>query len=185
MLTLSPDIQNIYIMGFMGCGKTTVAALLAEKLNWPFKDTDTLIEQKTRLSIPQIFAKDGEAIFRDYEKKMISELSQVLHQVIALGGGAVMDTENWEKISTTGFTITLSFSPDIIAARLKQDKTRPLLPGGRVNRLQAISDLLKKRQPCYRKADFYLHFDAILEPNAIVDKILSYLTREQMVNEKN
>lgn len=167
-------------MGFMGCGKTTVGSLLAEKLNCPFKDTDAIIEKKIGLSIFQIFEKQGEEKFRYYEKEVISEICQLHNQIIALGGGAVLSSENWNKISSTGFTITLSFSPEILISRLKQDSKRPLLHSSN-NRMQLIKELIEKRQSYYHKADLYLHFDSAPESDIIVKKIISHLISKKIV----
>ena len=177
MAELLPSEKNIYIMGFMGCGKTTIGSLLARKLQRPFNDTDSIIEKKTELSISQIFNYYGEARFRALEKQVISELCHLKKQVIALGGGAVLSSENWNRISSTGFTVTLSYPPEIIASRLKSDVNRPLLSiRNSEDKLKKIKELMKKRTPYYRKADFYLHSDSSLEASEIVDKIISHLT---------
>jgi len=174
-------------MGFMGCGKTTVGTQLAEKLNRPFKDTDIIIEKKTGLSVSDIFKTYGENKFRAIEKEIISEVSQLKNYVIALGGGAVMFSENWEKISSTGITVTLSCSPEIISSRLKKDSTRPLVNSSSKNNVQFIKDLVRKRKPYYKKADLYLHSDTALEPDNIADKIILYLNSENLLSkdEKN
>jgi len=187
MLTISPDKQNIYIMGFMGCGKTTVGAFLAEKLNRPFIDTDTIIQEKTGLAISDIFKKYGETDFRTIEKDVVSEVSKLAGCIIALGGGAVLLSENWENISSTGFTVALSFSPEIISFRLKKDTKRPLLNNNSKNRLKNIKDIMGKRIPLYKKADLYLHYEKTLSPDMIADTIISHLNAKNWLNknEKN
>ncbi len=186
MATLFPEKQNIYIMGFMGCGKTTIGSLLARKLKRPFKDTDIIIEKKTELSIPQIFAYYGEKEFRTLEKQVISEICTLKNQVIALGGGAVLFSENWDNISATGITVTLSYPPEIILSRLKSDSYRPLLKYSTdKDKLIRIKELMKEREPFYLKADLYLHSDSSFKTQVMVDKIISHLTTKMglLVNE--
>ncbi len=176
------DQQNIYITGFMGCGKTTVGTLLAHKIHWPFKDTDNMIEQKTNLSISQIFKKYNESKFRAIEKEIVSEVCQLHNHVISLGGGAVLSFENWNKISSTGFTVTLSFPPEIIYSRLTLDSERPLLNNSNNDRLEVIKKLIKKRRPFYQKTDLYLHSNSALKSSTIVDQIISHLTSKNWFN---
>ncbi len=176
--------NNIYMMGFMGCGKTTVGTQLAEKLNRPFKDTDTIIEKKTGLSVSAIFNTYGEKKFRVIEKEVISEVSQLKNNVIALGGGTVLFSENWEKISSTGITVTLSLSPEIIFSRLRKDSSRPLVNSSSKNSVQFIRNLMRERKPYYKKADLYLHSDTDQEPDTIVNKILLYLDSENRIRKQ-
>lgn len=187
MLTTSPDKQNIYIMGFMGCGKTTVGAFLAEKLNRPFIDTDTFIEEATGCAVSDIFEKYGETHFRAIEKEVISEVGKLKTYVVALGGGAVLLSENWENISSSGFTVALSFSPKIILSRLKKGTKRPLLNKNNKNRLKHIKDLMEERKPFYQRAALYLHYDKTLRPEIIADTIISHLNTKNWLNkhEKN
>ena len=167
---------NIYLMGFMGCGKTTVGKLLSEFIDWPFIDVDEIIAKESSLSIPEIFEKKGEAHFRKLEKSMIRKIAQKKGYVVALGGGAVVDHENWEMISTSGITVNLSYPPEIIAKRLEGETNRPLVDNiHRDTRLSHISNLMKKREPFYKRADLILHFNIEIAPQQVAKMIKIYL----------
>ncbi|HEX9934837.1 MAG TPA: shikimate kinase, partial [bacterium] len=111
---------NVYLMGFMGCGKTKIGSLLAKRLDLPFLDTDTLIVEESGMTINAIFQSEGEAGFREREKRVIERLAKLDKVVVALGGGAVVDPGNWKSISESGTTIALSYPPEIIATRLER-----------------------------------------------------------------
>lgn len=175
-----PENQNLYIMGFMGCGKTSVARLLAKKLNTQFKDTDQIIEQKYSLSISRIFNEYGESEFRKIEKDVITEVSQLKNHVISLGGGSVLDQDNWNFISSSGFTVTLSLPLEIISSRLKSDFKRPLL---QIDKLGKIKKLMEERIPFYKKADLYLHSDSAFASMALVDRIIAHLKSQNWIND--
>ena len=120
--------RNIVITGFMGTGKSTVGKLVAEKLGRPYLDTDEEIVRRIGMSIPEMFERDGEERFRHIERRMCRFLAAQRGYVISTGGGMLVDESNREVMLASGFVVCLNATPDIIAERLKADKTeRPLL----------------------------------------------------------
>ena len=147
-------------MGIMGCGKSTIGKLLSQTMNMPFIDTDTWIVQDNDMPITTIFTQYGEAAFRSMEKEVIYKIGRLTGYVVALGGGAVMDPENWECIHSSGLTITLSYPVEVIEARIRKNRKRPLLnQKSDRDRMKHIVQLLELRNPVYQKADLILHFN--------------------------
>lgn len=168
---------NIYIMGFMGCGKSSAGKLLAQHLNWAFLDTDEWIVRETGLSIPEIFETRGELGFRQLERECISRISKLRNYVISLGGGSALDPINWARLSNSGVTVTLEFPAKVIASRLTEDGSRPLLKGLRgKERVLRIKDLLMQRKLFYRKADLVLTFDRDVPSEKVVEDLIDYFT---------
>lgn len=143
--------MNIYLVGFMGTGKTSVGRLLAKEKGWDFVDLDELIELKEQRRIVDIFAKEGEPYFRKIEKKVLKEVSTQKKFVVACGGGIVLDKNNIKLMKKTGSLVCLSATSKEILKRVSACSHRPLLnvvkPG------QRIELLLKMRQPYYMQAD--------------------------------
>ncbi len=164
--------NNIVLVGFMGTGKTTVGKALAAKLNWTYVDTDELIEQKTRLSIPTIFQQHGEPYFRDVESEVIKETILKLHQIISTGGGIVIREQNIKTIKSNGIMVCLTTTPEKIFERIKSDTNRPLLQVE--NPKQRIQDLLKVREPYYAKADITI-ITTHLSPEEIANQIIQII----------
>jgi len=170
------DNRNIYLLGFMGTGKTKVGKSLAKRLSRPFLDTDDLIQKKAEMTIPEIFKTKGEAGFRQLEKAVIVNVSKRSKTVISLGGGAVIDPDNWKLISQSGLTIGLSYPPEIILYRMEKKSDRPLLDekkyGEKFERIQA---LLKSRESYYQRADLLLHMNKEVSAEIVVETIIGYL----------
>ena len=120
---------NIYLIGFMAAGKSKVGQLLAAKLEWNYIDTDTEIEKQAGLTITEIFEVKGESSFRNLESEVIDRVSKLDKHVISLGGGAIIDKTNWQKILNSGTTIRIQASPKVVSARTFGKKNRPLLNG--------------------------------------------------------
>lgn len=139
--------HHIVLIGFMGSGKTTVGHLVAEKLVWPFVDTDALVVEDAGLSIPDIFATEGEVGFRERESAVLARLAEEPPRVIATGGGIVTQSRNAPLLRSLGFVVWLSASESDIYARVSRNRNRPLLqtPDPR----KTIHDLLVQRQPLY------------------------------------
>lgn len=133
--------KNIVLTGFMATGKSTVAAILAKKLERVFADVDTVIEHRTGLTIPTIFAEYGESFFRAIEKGICHELCLRDNLVIATGGGAILDEDSRRAFLRTSFLVCLSASPELIEARLQSADNRPLANEWR--------ERLKQRQKIY------------------------------------
>ena len=147
--------KNIYLIGFMGAGKSTLAPKLADNLGLDWVDTDDLIEEKEGLSIPEIFEYYGEDRFRELEREVIEEVSRSEPKVVAVGGGAPMDEANWKLMKSTGEVVYLEIGPEEVLGRVGSDENRPLLSGlNRVERKEKINKLLKIRHPRYNKADY-------------------------------
>lgn len=139
-------IQNIFLVGLMGAGKSTIGRHLAKALGLEFVDSDHEIERRTGASIPLIFDIEGEAGFRQREKKVIDELSQRKGVVLATGGGAVLDPENRAHLRERGKVIYLYATVDQLMVRTAKDRNRPLLqttdPRGRLQELMLARDTL-------------------------------------------
>lgn len=158
--------QNIYLTGFMGCGKTTVGKLLARKLNRNFVDADARIEKSARMSITEIFETLGEAHFRKLEQDVIKDLSQKTQLVASLGGG-VMNGEN-KKLLRKGVWIFLDTPFPVISKRVMKHKHRPLAKDE-----TALKKLYEQRLPSYRQAS--LTISGLGTPDDICQRILKDL----------
>ena len=141
--------SNIFLVGPMGAGKSTIGRRLARAMGRRFLDSDKAIEQRTGASISWIFDKEGEAGFRVREKAMIDELTQQQGIVLATGGGVVLDPDNRRHLRERGFVIYLSTSIDEQLRRTRRDTNRPLLqtPDPRAK----LEELLEIRDPLYRE----------------------------------
>lgn len=140
---------NIFLVGPMGVGKTTIGRQLAKQLRKTFIDSDHEIEHHTGANIPLIFDLEGEEGFRSRERKMISELTQRENIVLATGGGAVLDKDNRADMSARGFTIYLHATVDELLKRTRRDRNRPLLQTENPGR--KLAELMQQRDPLYRE----------------------------------
>jgi shikimate kinase len=144
VVTLRDDKRNIVLIGFMGCGKTTIGRQLASRLDFGFTDTDSLIEARIGGSIPEYFASHGEPAFREIEHEVVSKVSSLANQVIATGGGAILREDNRALLSSDNAVVWLTARPDVVVARTERRRgARPLLtteedPLERVLRILAI-----------------------------------------------
>jgi shikimate kinase len=151
--------RPIVLVGLMGSGKTTVGKRLAACLHWPFVDADAEIEAAAQMPISEIFARFGEAHFRDGERRVIARLMDGRNGrsgacVIATGGGAFVDPETRALILSEATAIWLDASIDILAARVSKRNTRPLLVGK--DPRVVLAELMEKRAPCYRQAPIHI-----------------------------
>ncbi len=143
----------------MGAGKTTVGKKLAKMIGWQFVDLDQNIEKLTGVSVATIFEIEGEAGFRQRESQALAKLAGVEGQVVATGGGVVLNPMNRACMTASGTVVYLHASPDLLYSRTKHDKGRPLL---QVADPQArIATLVERRDPLYREVA-----DAIIEASA-------------------
>ncbi|MDD5478032.1 MAG: shikimate kinase [Candidatus Omnitrophica bacterium] len=143
--------MNIYLVGFMGTGKTTVGRLLAAQKKWNFIDLDELIELKEQRRIVDIFAKEGEPYFRKIEKKFLKQVSTQKKFVVACGGGIVLDKDNIKLMKKTGVLICLCANCEEILKRVSSSNHRPILNVAKPK--ERIELLLKMRAPYYAQAD--------------------------------
>jgi len=150
--------RNIFLIGLMGAGKTTIGRHLARSLGCEFIDSDHEIERRTGADIPWIFDIEGEQGFRERERAVIDDLSQRQGIVLATGGGAVLDAGNRRHLVSRGMVVYLRASVDRLAQRTAMDRNRPLLQtDDPVQRLQRLFD---ERDPLYREiADFIVDTD--------------------------
>lgn len=160
--------DNIILIGFMGCGKSSVGIKLSYRLKRTIIDTDKWIEKKQKMTVSDIFARDGEAAFRQMETDCLKELIEIADgQIISVGGGLPMKEENHALLKELGRVIYLKITPEAVYERLKGDTTRPLLQVE--DPMQRISELLAYRGPVYEKcADVIIEvsdksFEEILE----------------------
>jgi shikimate kinase len=163
--------MNIVLIGFMATGKSAVGRILAERLGWPFYDTDAMIEEQTGLTIPEIFAKKGEGPFRDLETQAIRLLSVLDKIVIATGGGAALRPENMRELERTGSVFCLTARPDTILGRAGDRlNARPLLAGR--DPRSAVEKMLRDRAGAYQRCRAAIPTDD-LSPEQVADKILA------------
>jgi len=160
------QITNLIITGFSGTGKSLVAKDVARRLNWDFLDTDDEIVKQTGKPIAEIFRQDGEARFRELERETIRKACQQRHMVISIGGGAIVDPQNYELLARTGLIVCLEAKPETIYERLFREaacspgtEVRPLLAVD--NPLERIRQLKASRQSYYAKADWTIHTDGL------------------------
>ncbi len=175
--------QNIFLIGFMASGKSTVGEILAGKLQRKFFDTDKLIEGKAGLSIAQIFQEKGESHFREIEADTVKFVTNKNQAVIALGGGAILDSQNWQMIKSAGYTIYLQWDINLLVPRLMNDDSRPLI-SQRIKNLNKteIIKLFNSRKNLYESADYSIKCFETDSPDQITNTIIKLL---QLENEKN
>lgn len=140
---------NIFLIGLMGAGKTTLGRQLATHLNRPFYDSDQTVCDRTGVSIPTIFELEGESGFRERESSVLDELTQLQTIVLATGGGVILREDNRQYLRQRGTVIYLHVPPDILVERTRNDRNRPLLQVE--DPFQRIRDLYVQRDPLYRQ----------------------------------
>ena len=150
-MTGTRPIHNLALIGFMGTGKSCVGRLAADLLHFTFLDTDHVIEARAGKAISDIFAQDGEPAFREWERRIVEELTRRQKTVIATGGGLPADPANLASLKTHALVICLWASPESIWERVRAHDHRPLL--NEPDPLAKIRQLLAVREPCYRQAD--------------------------------
>jgi len=148
-------IQNLALIGFMGTGKSSTGQMLAAALHFAFLDTDHLIETRAGKSINEIFAQDGEPAFRDWERRIVEELTQRKKTVISTGGGLPANEANLASLKSHALVVCLWASPEKIWERVRGQSHRPLLNDP--DPLKKIRALLAAREPFYRQADVLLN----------------------------
>ena len=168
-------VGNIFFVGLMGAGKTTIGRLLAKHLEKTFYDTDHEIERRTGVNIPLIFEVEGELGFRKREKTVIDELSQLQNIILATGGGAVLIPENRETLKKNGAVIYLRANVHELWLRTRNDKNRPLLQG--TDSRAKLEQLFAERDPLYREVATIVMDTGGQPVNAIVHHIEELLSK--------
>lgn len=143
-------MSNVILIGFMGCGKSSVARVLAELLHYSWCDTDDLIEKREKKSISDIFREQGEAEFRKMETQLLKDMAgATVKTVISVGGGLPMTKDNHAVLRSLGKIFYLEVSVDTVLKRLAGDTSRPLLSGGDAR--EKVTSLLAARNPVYKE----------------------------------
>jgi shikimate kinase len=150
-MTGKRSIQNLALIGFMGTGKSAVGRQVASMLHFTFLDTDRVIEARAGKTISDIFAQEGEPAFREWERRIVEELTHRTKTVIATGGGLPLNDANMASLKTHALVICLWASPETIHERVRGHNHRPLL--NEADPLARIHQLLTAREPFYRQAD--------------------------------
>jgi shikimate kinase len=164
--------RNIILCGFMGTGKTSVGKRLAAMAQYDFLDLDAVIEEESGISIPEIFAAQGEPAFRKLESLMVERVAEKTGCVIATGGGTIVNPQNLEKLKRCGVVITLTADIPAILQRVGAGDDRPMLKGS--DRLERIQALMEQRAPAYAKADMIVD-TSTLSIDEVAQSILSRL----------
>lgn len=160
---------TIVLIGMPGAGKTTVGRMLAADIGFEFIDADRELEARSGVTIPTIFAIEGEAGFRRREATIIDELSQRPRIVLATGGGAVLDAHTRARLRERGLVIYLRASADEVFRRTRHDKSRPLLQGDDPRAM--IEALLAQREPLYAETAHLTFQSAAANPRRLVDRL--------------
>jgi shikimate kinase len=167
-------LNNVYLVGPMGAGKSTIGRLLAAELRLEFKDTDKEIEDRSGVDIPWIFDMEGEDGFRKRETAVLEELSGQNEILLATGGGIIMRDENRRLLTTGGQVVYLFTSIDEQVRRTKKDKSRPLLQTE--NPRAVLTELMEVRDPLYREvADIVFDTDG-RSPKSVAQELARKLS---------
>jgi shikimate kinase len=174
--------NNIALIGFMGTGKSAIGQAVANKLGWQFVEVDTMIEQMAGKAIPDIFAQSGEIAFRELEIEAVKRAAIGKKQVIACGGGVVLNTINIARLRETSVLVLLTASPATILKRTSQSgNTRPLLAGADIS-VERIKELLDYREPYYQRAADMTINTTKLNINAAADVIIEKSRAYESIN---
>lgn len=167
---------NLYLVGMMGSGKSVTGQKLAQMLNYPFVDLDDCLQEKLRRTIADIFSKEGEPFFRVQETEVLKKVSGSGPQVVATGGGAVLNAENIRRMHETGKIIYLETSLETLWQRVRGRDERPLLKTQ--NPKETLAGLLDSRRAIYeRESDFTVNTDG-QTAEVVAEKIYSLLEKK-------
>lgn len=165
--------MRIFLVGYMGCGKSTIGRKIAAIMGISFVDLDKYIEERYFKTVPAIFAEEGEQEFRNKERNALLEVSQFEDIIVGTGGGAPCFFDNMEVMNNSGVTVYIAPDTPVLAARLLKSKTeRPLIAGKSHEELILfIGDALKKRAPFYEKSKIIIRGENDLDPQQVIEKI--------------
>lgn len=162
-------MNNIYLVGMMGSGKSVTGKILAESLKRAFVECDQIIEKKTGQTIAQIFDAHGEKKFRDLESDILKDLALLDRHIISTGGGVVVRSQNIKRMKETGKIIYLRSKSETLFERTKGDSSRPLLRAD--DPLKRIKEILDERSKFYGQADIIVDTDG-KQPKTVAEEIL-------------
>ncbi|WP_170608181.1 shikimate kinase [Ruegeria arenilitoris] len=165
--------KTVVLVGMMGAGKTAVGRSLAMRLGVPFLDSDAEIESAANMTIPEIFARDGEAFFREKESQVISRLLDEEKCILSTGGGAFLSERNRKMISDRGVSIWLRADLSVLWNRVRHKDTRPLLRTSDPH--ATLRALYEDRIPVYSQADLVAESDGETAIEDMVDRVLEAL----------
>lgn len=177
-------MKRVFLIGYMGAGKTTVGRLLAKRANLSFIDLDHYIEGRFHKAVPAIFAEKGEEAFRDMERRMLHEVAEFEDVLISTGGGTPCFFDNMAFMNTHGATVYLKVSVDELANRLEVCKqNRPVLKNRSGEELRSfIRENLEKRLPFYSQASIIFDAEKMLtehDARVIADALLETITQKE------
>ncbi len=161
------------LFGFMGTGKSAVGRLLGERLHRPVVEMDEIIEEREGMSISRLFIERGEAYFRKRERALAEELSRRRGQIVATGGGVVLDPDNIRDFAWSGLLVCLTARPEVILKRVENESHRPLLEKG--DRLETIRRMLDDRRIFYDRIEYRID-TSDLSVDQIVRNIISHIS---------
>lgn len=163
-------MAHVWLIGMMGTGKTTVGALVAERLGLPLEDTDAVIMERTGKTIPELFAI-SEAEFRRQERAVVVDIAQGPRSVVSAGGGSVLDAESADLMGRTGIRVLLEASMEELAGRLTRDGSRPLIssPGD-------VAALVQERRKRYRAASDHIVDTSGRTPEDVAEEVILCVT---------
>ncbi|MGL5318740.1 MAG: shikimate kinase [Bacteroidales bacterium] len=170
-------MHRIFLIGYMGAGKTTIGKILARKMNLTFIDLDSFIEQRYHKTVSLLFHEKGEQGFREIERLMLHEVAEFENVVVSTGGGTPIFFDNIEYMNAKGCSVYLEASSDLLTERLRKgaDK-RPLIAGKTIEELRAfITQTLTLRNPYYQKATLRIPIDG--EHHTIDQIVAQIITR--------
>ena len=177
---------NIYLIGMMGTGKSTLAQIIAELVNYRCLDSDDIIEQLAGQSISDIFAAMGEPQFRKLETEVLRQIAVCTRTVVATGGGIIVSRDNWYYLRQ-GLTIWLDVPIPLLVDRLRSDTSRPLLQN--VDLETKLTQLMAQRRSLYSEADLHIQINTARPPRAVAEDIIaaipSVLRKPPQIIEQN
>ena len=168
------NLNNIFIVGLMGSGKTSIGKLLAKRTGRLFIDTDSEIIKESGMTITEIFNKFGENYFRDLEYKVLSKAKLIENHVISTGGGIILKLENIKIMKNSGTIIFLDIDVETQLSRVKNKKNRPLLGGD--NMIGNLVNIKKERDYIYKNISDYIISISKKNKSEIVGEIQNYIT---------
>ncbi|TXH03733.1 MAG: shikimate kinase [Rhodocyclaceae bacterium] len=169
------NCRNIYLVGLMGAGKTTVGRQLAKRLGRSFLDSDHEIVARTGVPIPTIFEIEGEEGFRRREAQTIGEITEACDIVLATGGGVVINPDNRRRLCETGWVVYLDVPPALLYERTRHDRNRPLL--NVPDPMARLEELYAARDPLYREIAHIVVDGSHLVASGIVQHLLREFNR--------